>query len=88
MVSQDALVSLSLATVGHLEPVQLLFHPVKGVIPYLIVGAHGENRLPGRPKGSTMNLAVCGGCGIAPLGIGAFGCQTRREFAPNELRNR
>ena len=36
---------------------------MKGVVTDLVAGTHGENGLPGRLKGSTMDFAVCGAQG-------------------------
>ena len=42
----------------HLDPVQFLFEPVKGVVANLVVGTHRDDRLPRRLEGITMELAM------------------------------
>ena len=42
---------------------------MKGIVADLAVGTHGENGLPGCPKGSTNKVAVFGTRGIASAGV-------------------
>src|SRR5262245_52152781 len=48
----------SLLTTGcHFEPIQFLFHQMKGIVADFLVCTHGENGLPGGPKCRTMDFA-------------------------------
>src|SRR5262249_62086751 len=76
------------APLCHFEPVQFLFHPMKGVVADLVAGTHGENGLPSRPEGSTMDLAVRGARGVVGAAIGSFICQMFRQLPPDGIRDR
>ncbi len=79
---------LPVSPAGHLEPVQFLFYPMKGIVADRVTGAHGENGLPGGLDGSATGLAVCGARRIASVRLAAFVCQTRGELLPDEPRDR
>ena len=61
---------------------------MKGIVADLAVGTHGENGLPGCPKGSTKKFAVFGTGGIASVSIRWFMRQTCRQLLSDELRDR
>jgi hypothetical protein len=61
---------------------------MKGVVPDLVVGPHGENGLPGCLHGSAMDFAIRGALAVACLGLRSLVCQACRQLMPNDLRNR
>ena len=72
---------------GHLEPVQFLFHPMKGIVTDLVACPHRENGLPGRLEGSAMDFGVGRMGSSACVSIWPFVCQTSRETLPDDLRD-
>ena len=66
--------SLGLPVADHLEPVQLLFQLVEGVVADLIARAHGEHGLPRRIEGVAMEVVVIG-APLVPGGRCGFGGQ-------------
>jgi hypothetical protein len=54
----------------HLEPVQFLLHPMKGIVADFVFGSHGKNGLPGGLHGSAIHIAVRGAAGIGCVAIG------------------
>ena len=80
--------SLVVRTTCHFEPVQLLFDLMKRVVADLVVGAHGEHRLPHRLDGSAMEFAVCGASRITRVRIPSFVRQVCRELLPDGVGDR
>jgi hypothetical protein len=77
---------LVVLTPCHLDPVQFLFDLMKGVVPDLVVGAHDEDRLPGRFQSCAMQFAVRGA--RSRIKTGTFARQTRRELLPEKCSDR
>jgi len=71
----------------HLEPVQFFLDAVKRIVADLVVGAHGEHRLPCRHHGSVMDAAVCRARVVARVTKGLLVCQMGGEFLPDCLGN-
>ena len=61
---------------------------MKGIVADLVVGTHGENRLPGRSEGFTKKLNVFGSPGIVSICIRSFVCQTCRQLLADKFCNR
>ena len=61
---------------------------MKGIVPDLVVGAHGEDRLPGRFQSRAIQFAVCGLRGGVEVSIRTLVCQTCRELLPEEFGDR
>ena len=71
----------------HLEPVQFLFHLMKGIVANLVAVAHGEHGLARGLKGSAMNVAM-GGRGIAGISLRRRRSQMCRELFTHGFGNR
>src|SRR5436309_15413186 len=69
----------------HLQPVELPFDLVKRVVADLLVVAHVENRLPGRLKGSVVDVGARRSAGRAGAGGAAVARQAGLELAPDQL---
>src|SRR5690242_3989480 len=64
--------SVVVAAAHHLEPVQLLFHAVEGVLADLVAVAHGEDGLAGGVDGATVQLGVRGRGEVPGVGAGVL----------------
>ena len=79
---------LLFAAASHFDPVQFLFHLMKGIVADFVAGAHGENGLARRVKSAVVNVAVGESSGFAFFRIGIHGSQMRGEFLPDRLCDR
>ena len=72
----------------HFEPVQLLLDAMKGIVPDLVVGTHGENGLPGGVDRITTDLRPRRRLLIRCVGVACLRCQARSELLPKQFRDR
>src|SRR6185503_15449478 len=71
----------------HLEPIQFLFHLMKGIVADLVVGAHVDDRLARGLKGTLMDVAVRGMPSL-PVAIRISRRQMCGELLANGIGNR
>src|SRR6188768_683227 len=73
---------------GHLQPVELLFELVKGVVADLIAGAHVQSGLPRRLKRDAMKVAEYGMGPRVGAGLPCFGSEMSGELPSDGLAHR
>jgi len=75
-------------SVGHLDPIELLFHLMKGIVADLTTAAHDVRFLARRRESPPMEIAVRGSSGLSFFWIGVGRSQMRDEFLAHGLSDR